>query len=90
MWNESVSTVCEIHEVEEDKWWDFLAMYGGAYHLMSRLCRSEASFSPFDQYFFFDDNDETFISFDSKEEMIGLIGEWFLEEIINRPYYGRN
>lgn len=88
MWNEGMSEnrkkISEIHEVEDDEWWNFISQEIGAYYIMWGLYYSESTFNRFDEYFFYENNGATFISFSTKEEMLKLIGEWFMEELINR------
>lgn len=88
MWNEGMSEnrnkISEIHEVEDDDWWNFISQEIGAYYIMWGLCHCGNAFNRFDEYFFYDNNNATFISFDTKSQMLDLIGEWFIEEIVNR------
>ena len=89
MWNESgadhYNRAAEIHEIEEDGWWTYLSNSLGAYYLMWYLLGSEEHFSRTDEFFFYCDSSCEFYSFSDKEEMLDILGEWFIEEIINRP-----
>lgn len=90
MWNEEGADMyrrcVEIHEVDEEKWWDYLSEELGAYYLATNLLSSRADghFTHYDRFFFYDENDCTFHSFDDKKGLVKLLGEWFIEELINR------
>lgn len=90
MWNkEGADMYCrsaEIHEVDEEKWWDYLSEELGAYYLATNLLSSRADghFTHYDRFFFYDENDCTFHSFDDKKGLVKVLGEWFIEEFINR------
>lgn len=90
MWNEEGADMyrrcVEIHEVDEDEWWEYLSKELGARHFADRLLDSRADdmFCQYDRYFFYDDNDCTFHSFDDKKGLVKLLGEWFIEELINK------
>jgi hypothetical protein len=90
MWNEEGADMynrsAEIHEVDEEKWWDYLSEELGAYYLATNLLSSRADghFTHYDRFFFYDENDCTFHSFDDKKGLVKVLGEWFIEEFINR------
>lgn len=77
---------CEIHETEDDDWWTRLAEEYGAHYLVYDIAGSvkEKTFCPYDDYFFYNGDDCRLYSFTDKEEMMKIIGEWFIEELINR------
>jgi hypothetical protein len=91
MWNDNaVESYCraiEIHEMDDENWWNWLTKELGGFWLMDFLLRSESTFNRRDMFFFYDENVNEFYSFDNKEEMFEIIGEWFIEEIINREDY---
>lgn len=90
MWNEIEVDMYRknvaIHETEDDDWWTHLAEEYGAYYLVHDIAGSvkEKTFCPYDTYFFFNEDDCRLYSFTDKEEMMNVIGEWFIEEFINR------
>ena len=89
MWNESTQhyedKVFEIHEMDDDNWWEYIAERTGAYCLMWYLLHnSEDSFCRYDEYFLYNENNNTFFSFTSKEEMLEDMEEFFIDEIMNR------
>lgn len=90
MWNEEGADMYRrcigIHEVDEDEWWEYLSKELGARHFADRLLDSRADeiFCQYDRYFFYDDNNCTFYSFDDKKGLVKLLGEWFIEELINK------
>lgn len=90
MWNSSgADHYCrsrEIHECEDDNWWTYLSNELGAYFLVWDIQKSvrERHFTQCDEYFFYDDNDCLFYSFDDKDGLMKLLGIWFIEELINR------
>lgn len=90
MWNESgADHYCrsrEIHEVDEDDWWDYLSNELGTRCFIENLLESRADdfFTHYDRFFFYDDNDCRFYSFDTKDGLMKLLGIWFVEELINR------
>lgn len=90
MWNESQMDACRknetIHETEDDDWWAGLAEEYGAHYLVYDIAGSvkEKTFCPYDDYFFYNGDDCRLYSFADKEEMMKIIGEWFIEELINR------
>lgn len=90
MWNESGADMyrrsAEIHENEEDGWWNYLSKELGAYYLVRDVIKSDkdGNFRSHDMFFFYDDNDCIFYSFEDKEGMMKLLEEWFIEELINR------
>lgn len=90
MWNESgADHYCrskEIHECEDNDWWTYLSNELGAYYLVWDIQKSakEGHFTQCDWYFFYDDNDCLFYSFDDKDGLMKLLGIWFIEELINR------
>lgn len=90
MWNESGADhycrIWEIHEVDEDGWWDYLSGELGAHHIAKTLWESRADgfFSHYDRFYFYDDNDCRLYSFDTKDGLMELLGLWFIVELINR------
>ena len=89
MWNDSVPDhyrrFCEIHEVDDDEWWDRLANELGGYYFMWNLLNCEGIFNKNDEYFLYNQDSCEFISFDNKERLMLFMEDWFIEEIINRP-----
>lgn len=89
MWNESACDhymrAYEIHEMEEDSWWDWIQKeIGSGYWYMRYLLQSQ-SFNVTDRYFFYDSEISEFFSFSTKQEMLEIIGDdFFIEELINR------
>lgn len=90
MWNDSAADMyqrsAEIYEVEDDRRWAWLSEELGAYYLVADVLKSnkERKFCHYDRYFFYDENDCYFYSFDDKTEMMKHTEEWFIEELINR------
>lgn len=90
MWNESDEKMYRRNEVirnmESDKDWEHLSSQYGAYYLVHDISHSvkEKTFCPFDDYFFYNGDDCRLYSFTEKKELIELLGEWFIDELINR------
>lgn len=88
MWNDDCSYSqrsrnAEIRRVSDDEWWSYLAKILGGYHLMLFLLTSDGLFDRDDEYFFFNEDDSSFYSFDTKEELFFLFEEWFIDELTN-------
>lgn len=90
MWNKSCEEMNRknetIHETEEEEWWEHLSSVYGAYYLVHDIANSvkEQTFSPYDEYFLFNERDCKIYSFLDKEEMMYILEDWFIEELINR------
>jgi hypothetical protein len=90
MWNDNAADMyqrsTEIHENEDDGWWTWLSNELGAYYLVGDIAKSikERKYCHYDQYFFYDENECYFYSFDDKKEMMKITEGWFIEELINR------
>ena len=90
MWNAEGADMyrrsLEIHENEDEKWWDYLSEELGAYYLAHYVIKStkDKDFNPSHQYFYYNEDDCTFYSFDDKKGLVKVLGEWFIEELINR------
>lgn len=90
MWNDGAADMyqrsAEIHENEDDEWWTWLSNELGAGYLVGDIAKSirEKKFCHYDQYFFYDENECYFYSFNDKKEMMKHIEVWFVEELINR------
>ena len=90
MWNDSVADhycrAYEIHEMHnDDEWWDYLAKEIGAYQMIRQLLESGESFNLTDKWFFYDQEEEVFKSFSTKQELMELgAEESFIEIIYNR------
>ena len=89
MWNESAADHCmrayEIHEIDDDKWWEWLTKEAGGFRLISDLLSSGDRFSLTDMYFFYDTEGGMLISFSTKQEFIEAVEEdFFINEIMNR------
>lgn len=93
MWNESAADMyqrsAEIHENEDDERWTWLSNELGAYYLVGDIAKSikERKYCHYDQYFFYDEGECYFYSFDDKKGMMKITEGWFIEEIINREDY---
>lgn len=90
MWNDSVADhycrAYEIHEMHNDnERWDYLAKEIGAYQMVRQLLESGESFNLTDRWFFYDQEEEVFKSFSTKQEFMELgAEESFIEIIYNR------
>lgn len=90
MWNDGATDMrqrsAEIHEVEDDERWEWLSNELEAYYLVADVVKSskENKFCHYDRYFFYDENNCYFYSFDDKEGLMKHTKEWFIEELINR------
>ena len=89
MWNESardndmVSYI--INDIDNDTWWEYLAVKAGGFRLISDLLSSGDRFNLTDLYFFYDKEGGTLISFSTKQEFIEAVEEdFFINEIMNR------
>lgn len=88
MWNECGADMymrsAEIHEMDDERWWDYLAKELGTYYLVWHIHYNNEFFDIYDEYFFYNDGNSTFISFTTKEDLLEEIEDWFIEELINR------
>ena len=88
MWNESASDhyqkMWEIHAMDEESWWNYLASELGGYDLMKSARLSEC-FNVADEWFFYDVDCGLLKSFDLKSDLLDYVGEdFFLNEITCR------
>jgi hypothetical protein len=88
MWNESASDhyqkMWEIHAMDEESWWNYLASELGGYDLM-KSARQSACFNIADEWFFYDVDCGLLKSFDLKSDLLDYVGEdFFLNEITCR------
>ena len=89
MWNESAAyhymRAYEIHEIDDDKWWEWLTKEVGGFRLISDLLSSGERFNLTDMYFFYDSEGDSLVSFSTKQEFIEAVEEdFFINEIMNR------
>lgn len=90
MWNDSATDMyrrsAAIHEMEDSDWWSYLSNELGAYNLIQSILDSSSmeDFDKRDGYFLYDEDTDIFYSFNDKDKMIEIFGEWFIEEFINR------
>lgn len=90
MWNESAADhymrAYEIHEIDDDKWWEWIVKEAGGFNFVYDLLSSGDRFNLTDMYFFYDaDSSGNFISFSTKQEFIEVVEEdFFINEIMNR------
>lgn len=88
MWNESASDhYCKlwaIHETDDESWWNHVASEIGGFDLMKAVKESD-NFCVSDKYFFVDVDYGLIRSFNTKQELLDLVGEdLFLNEIVCR------
>lgn len=88
MWNESASDnhqkMWEIHAMDENAWWDYLAKELGGFGLMTSV-RQSAEFDTSEEWFFYDVDCECLRSFSLKSDLLDYVGEdFFLNEITCR------
>ena len=86
-WNESVCDhYCrnmEIFETDDEDKWEWFAKGLGAYYLAVRIANSD-DFKMNKLYSVYLEEGEQFASFNTKEELIELIGEdWFIDNFMN-------
>ena len=89
MWNESAvyhyMHEYEIHEIDDNNWWEWLTKQCGGFRIISDLLDSDEKFNLTDRFFFYDENGNMFISFSTKQEFIEAVEEdFFINEIMNR------
>lgn len=89
MWNESAADhymrAYEIHEIDNDKWWEWLVKDTGGFFFVRDLLSSGERFNLTDKFFFYDAEGSMFISFSTKQEFIEAVEEdFFINEIQNR------
>ena len=83
-WNDRLDKyrISEIHDMDDDEWWDRLAQRVGTYYLIRGS--KERGFNFDDRYFFYCDSNDRLYSFTTKEGMLTIIGEeWFINELTN-------
>lgn len=89
MWNESASDhyrkTYEIHDIDNEDWWNFIAKEIGAFWVARNLTESGDNFNFTDHLFFYDIEAGQFHSFSTKAEMIEILGDdFFIDELISR------
>lgn len=89
MWNESAKdnrmSGYIVNDIDNDTWWEYLAVRVGGFRLISDLLSSGERFNLTDMYFFYDEEGGMFISFSTKQEFIEAVEEdFFINEIMNR------
>lgn len=87
-WNEHACDhycrLFEIHEMGDEEWWNHLASKLGGWNLANAVLNSFDNFNNSDMWFFYDDDNEYFVSFSTKQEMLDVIGEdFFIENLMN-------
>ena len=88
MWNESASDnqqkIWEIHAMDEESWWDYLASRLSGWDLV-RSVKHSAEFDTSDVWFFYDVDLGIQVSFTLKSDLLDYVGEeFFLNEITCR------
>lgn len=89
LWNDVVANTEDymhaIHEMKDDSWWNEL------FRKNINICRMlvcdllySVEFNINDKFFFYDDNECFFASFTTKEQLIGLECDFFVEVIMQR------
>ena len=89
MWNDSAKDNRMIdyiiNDIDNDTWWEYLAVRAGGFRLISDLLSSGDTFNLADLYFFYDEEGGRFVSFSTKQEFIEAVEEdVFINEIMNR------
>lgn len=89
MWNDSAKDnymwEYTIHEIDDDKWWEWLVKRIGGWIFIYNILSSGEHFNLSDFYFFYDEECNHFISFSTKQEFIEAVEEdFFINEIMNR------
>ena len=89
MWNDSAVDhyyrSYAIHSTEDDEWWEWLFNEYSAFDLVTEISyNSSDTFCIHDQYFFYDKETAKFYSFNTKRELIDILGEeFFIDNIVN-------
>ena len=89
MWNDSAKdnrmNSYIIKDIDNDTWWEYLAVRAGGFRLISDLLSSGDRFCLTDMYFFYDEEGGRFVSFSTKQEFIEAVEEdFFINEIMDR------
>ena len=89
MWNDSAKdnrmSDYIINDIDNDTWWEYLAVRVGGFRLISDLLSSGDRFCLTDMYFFYDIECNQLVSFSTKQEFIEAVEEdFFINEIMNR------
>ena len=88
LWNESACDhYCKfwaIHGMANEDWWNELAHELGAYDLIQMVKTSAGQFNDADEWFFYDVDDASLRSFNTKEELIDHVGEDFFIEHLTK------
>lgn len=87
MWNESTDQfhqLSKMQPMDDEKWWNHLAKELGAWDLMHFVWNSGEDFNDTDMYFVYIEDGCTFFSFSTKQELMELMGDFFIDEITNR------
>ena len=83
MWNnrlDQFNRSAEIHEMDDDKWWDVLAKEVGTWNLIRAT--EDGVFDRRDQFFFFCENSYRLYSFSNKAELMKIANEDYFIEMI--------
>lgn len=83
-WNRHVSDFMnKIHETEDENYWDRMSRELGALNLVRAICDSN-DFHECREYVCYIEDNGTFFSFSTKEQLLEYITEdWFIEELMN-------
>lgn len=87
LWNDSVDQyhqLTKIQPMENEEWWNYLAPTIGVWDFMHQLWNSGERFNDSDRYFVYIEDACEFVSFSTKQELVELMGEFFIDELTNR------
>lgn len=88
LWNKRATDMYHqlsfIKLMEDEKWWNHLSSKLGAWDLMHYVWNSGEDFNDSDKYFGYIEDNCTFFSFSTKQELLEKIGEdFFLDNLLN-------
>ena len=87
MWNESTDQfhqLSKMQPMENEEWWNHLAKELGAWNLIHFVWNSGEDFNDSDKYFVYIEDGCGFFSFSTKQELMGSMKDFFIDEITNR------
>lgn len=89
MWNDkAVDHYCKyiaMHEMSDEKWWNSLSVYLGAWDLIHVVMHAGEDFNDSDMWFFYDEDAGMMRSFSTKQELIDKVGkDFFIDQLMEQ------
>jgi hypothetical protein len=76
----------EIHQMDDSSWWNHLAERLSGWDFINVVNHSD-KFNYSDKWFFYDEFDEEFVSFSSKDELVEILTkDFFMDALTSEDY----